>query len=252
MEKKSNISGIEINYFDNQKNSQPVICLHGWGQSYHSFDHLISALNNDYRVVAIDLPGFGKSQEPTTPFSIYDYEEILDNFITKLKLENVIIVGHSFGGRIGIIYANNHKQNLSKLVLTGAAGIKPKKTLLQKIKSYHYKFMKLLTKTFIFSQWRDDLLKNSGSEDYKNASDMMKKVLVNVVNEDLKPLIPNISAPTLLYWGIEDDATPIIDAYYMEEFIPNSTLYSVSGHGHFAFLTNYQDFNEKVISFLKK
>ena len=197
MEQTININNHIINFYDNQVEDKiPVVMLHGWGQDYHCFDHLINAIGDKRRVIALDLSGFGKSEEPTYPYTIYDYEEEFNQIMNYLEINKFDLIAHSFGGRISIIYQTNHPGKINRLVLTGAAGIKPKKTLRNKIAAYHYKFMKFLTKTPLFCQFRQDLLKNSGSEDYRNASDMMKKVLVNTVNEDLVELISNIDVKT--------------------------------------------------------
>lgn len=252
MEQTININNHKINFYDNQVEDKiPVVMLHGWGQDYHCFDHLINAIGDKRRVIALDLSGFGKSEEPTYPYTIYDYEEEFNQIMNYLQINKFDLIAHSFGGRISIIYQTNHPGKINRLVLTGAAGIKPKKTLRNKIAAYHYKFMKFLTKTPLFCQFRQDLLKNSGSEDYRNASDMMKKVLVNTVNEDLVELISNIDVKTLLYWGAEDDATPLKDAYKFASLIKDNELEIIPNQGHFAFLFNYQDFNKKVLKFLK-
>ena len=252
MEKKITINEVNINYSQvGDSTKQPLIMLHGWGQSYNCFEYLMDIYKENFNVIAIDLPGFGKSQEPNIPYTIYDYEEVLYQFIKILNLKNVIILGHSFGGRIAIIYASKRKDNLDKIILTGAAGIKPRRTIEAKVKGYHYKFMKLITKTPIFCQFRQDLLENSGSVDYKAASVMMKKVLINVVNEDLKYLLNDIQCDTLLFWGIDDDATPISDGIIMRDEIVNSELISIENHGHYAFLTAGNIFTKKINKFLK-
>lgn len=252
MEQKIKINGADVNYYDNGLVNQPVICLlHGWGQNWHCFEPLINAIKNTYRVIAIDLPGFGLSDEPLSPYSIYDYYDVVSKLLTDIGVDEVILVGHSFGGRVSIIFANREPQRVSKMILTGAAGIKPKKTFGQKLSIWHYKFMKLLTKTPIFSQFHQDLIKNSGSSDYKQASSMMKQVLIKTVNEDLTPLLSQVDQPTLLYWGDDDDQTPLSDGYKMERYFGNATLVHVANHGHFAFMTNSADFIKHVLKFLE-
>lgn len=252
MNKKININNIDVNYFEiNEIGKETLLFLHGWGQDGLSFGKSIEFFKNDYHIISVDLPGFGKSDEPNFPYTIFDYAKFIEQFMKYLQLNKVNIIAHSFGGRIAIILANEIPDKIDKIVLTGSAGIKPKKTFIDKMKQYHYKFMKFLCKTPIYSQFYDDLIKNSGSIDYKNSSDMMKKVLVNVVNQDLTNLLKTIKSPVYLYWGSEDDQTPLIDCYLMDKLILNSQYFVANGFDHFAFLTNYQDFNEKVLTFLK-
>jgi len=226
-----------------------VILLHGWGQSIQAFRPTIDFLQGNFRVWTIDLPGFGESQEPISGLSIYDYEKILYEFIEQNKIINPTLIGHSFGGRIAIIYASRN-ENINKLVLTGAAGIKPRRSVVYRYKVMHYKFMKFLCKTPFYSQFKNDLLSTSGSTDYKNASSVMKETLIKVVNEDLTYLLDKIEVETLLYWGENDDATPIKDGEVMHKLIMKSELVTKENSGHYAYLENNSDFNEKLLGFL--
>ncbi len=243
-----NINGQKISY-KTKGEGQPIVFLHGWGQNKESFDKSYDKFSQNFNVWALDLPGFGASGEPKDSYTIYDYNIILVEFIAVFKLQNPTLICHSFGGRIGIIYAANNS-NLNRLIITGGAGIKPKKKMGDRFRVGHYKFMKFLCSTPFYYQHRDDLLATSGSSDYKKASPIMKQVLIKTVNEDLSYLLEEIEVPTLLYWGEDDDATPVQDAVLMERFIGNSKLIAVKGMGHFAYLENHEDFNEKVLQFI--
>lgn len=248
---KQKIKDLTINYLHTGSGKETLIFLHGWGQTYDSFLPTIETLKNDYEIYALDLPGFGESQVPNEPIDIYEYVEILKEFIAKNEITNPTIIGHSFGGRMGIIYAALNS-NIDKLILTGAAGIKPRRTRTYRFKVYHYKFMKLLCKTPFYFQYFEDLTANSGSDDYRNANEIMKQVLIKVVNEDLTNLLEIIDTPTLLFWGSHDEATPIEDGFKMSEKIKNSELYISKDKGHFAFLEDNITFNSKVKEFLEK
>lgn len=245
-----NINNINISYIC-EGVGEDIIFLHGWGQKVEAFGPIIELLKEDYRVWAIDFPGHGESSEPLEGLDIYENEDIVEKFIEKMQINKPTIVGHSFGGRVGIIYAAKN-ENINKLVLTGAAGIIPKRDFIYKYKVYHYKFMKLLTKTPLYSQYRDDLLNTSGSTDYKNASLVMKDTLIKVVNEDLQYLMPDIKCETLLYWGSVDEATPLSDGQTMNKLIEKSTLKVMKNSTHFAYLENYQDFVAEIVKFLDK
>jgi pimeloyl-ACP methyl ester carboxylesterase len=92
----------------------------------------------------------------------------------------------------------------------------------------------------------------AGSSDYNNASPKMRAILSKCVNEDLCHLMPLIKAPTLLFWGENDTATPLTDAKRMEKLIPDAGLVTVAGAGHFSFLENPQLFERVLKSFLAK
>ncbi|MGL5020995.1 MAG: alpha/beta fold hydrolase [Mycoplasmatales bacterium] len=242
------INGLNINYECLGKGND-IILLHGWGQSIEAFRPTVDFLKKKYKVWSIDLPGFGMSDEPLVGMDIYEYEKLLSSFIEINNIKNPILLGHSFGGRISIIYAAKNN-NINKLILTGAAGIKPKRKFSYKFKVYHYKFMKFLCNTPFYFQYKNDLLSTSGSTDYKNASPIMKETLIKVVNEDLTYLLDKIECETLLYWGERDDATPLADGVKMSDLIPNAMITIVNGYGHFAYLENFQDFNDKIDDFL--
>jgi pimeloyl-ACP methyl ester carboxylesterase len=78
--------------------------------------------------------------------------------------------------------------------------------------------------------------KTSGSEDYRNATPVMRDTLVRLVNEDLRHLLPNIKQPTLLIWGENDDSTPLSDGKAMEKLLPDGGLVVVKGAGHYCYL----------------
>ncbi len=244
------INGLNISYAK-AGSGENVIMLHGWGQSAEAFEPIFNILQEDYTVWALDLPGFGQSDEPKEGMDIYAYEEIVSKFIQENNISNPTLIGHSFGGRISIIYAAKN-ENIKQIVLTGAAGIKPKRTMGYHAKVIHYKWMKLLTRTPFYSQYREDLLNTSGSADYKNASQVMKDTLIKVVNEDLTHLLQQIEVPTYLYWGEVDDATPVKDGQKMNELIANSELKVIPGATHYAYLENYQDFIKEIVEFFEK
>ena len=123
------IDDYDINYID-EGEGEAVILLHGWGSNLKSFNSLIELLKSKYRVLAIDYPGFGESSELKRSFTIDDYADIVEKFLVKLGIEKVILVGHSYGGRI-ILKLNSRKAlpfEIKKNVLIDAAGLKDKGT----------------------------------------------------------------------------------------------------------------------------
>ena len=92
--------------------------------------------------------------------------------------------------------------------------------------------------------------KRFGSTDYKDAEGIMRKILVKVVNENLKPILKNIEAPTLLIWGDEDTATPLYMGKTMEKEIPDSGLVVLEGTGHYSYLDDYNRFSIILKAFL--
>lgn len=217
---------------------KPLILLHGWGTQKETFKDLVEDLRGTLPIYVLDFPGFGGSDEPDTPWNLTDYTDFTETFIQDLALENPILLGHSFGGRVAIKLAQ--RIALDKLILTNSAGIKPKRKTKYFFKVYGVKLMGFLNKIpgchFILDEPLKAYREKYSSQDYKMASPMMRKVLSQVVNEDLTPLLDKIQVPTLLVWGDRDTATPIEDARTMEKLIPDSGLVVFEGAGHFSYL----------------
>lgn len=233
---------------------RPLLLLHGWGTDLHAFDGLMNHLATSYKVIALDFPGFGLSTEPTTPWGIQDYAKATAAFCDTLALDNPIILGHSFGARVALILAASRP--IEQMILTGAAGLRPKRTLKWYLKVYSYKALKRIASLPGVDKVLGDFMalyqKNAGSADYKNATPMMKQILSRVVGEDLGHLLPQISASTLLIWGENDTATPLKDGERMEADIPDSGLAVIKNAGHYAFLDQPEPFKLILDAFLKE
>lgn len=226
-----------INLSDKGK-GQGIILLHGWGQNMQMMKGIQDYFVNTNRVINLDLPGFGNSEEPDTAWSTEDYADQIHELCVSLKIEKPIIIAHSFGARVAFRYAI--KYPVHKMVLTGAAGIRKPRNFMYYVKVYVYKISKKLS-----------LSVSQGSTDFQNASGVMRGVLVNAVNEDITPLLKNIDTETLLVFGERDDQTPLWMGKKMEENMPNATLITLAKDDHFAYFHQIERFNKIVEIFLK-
>jgi len=230
-----------------------IILLHGWGTNLHTFDPIANELEKDFNIYKLDLPGFGESDPPETVWGVNDYTTFIEKFVHQNQIINPVIIGHSFGGRIALLYASRNEVN--KLVLMDAAGVKPKHSLNYYLKVYSFKLYKSIL-PLLFGKTKanhkiNQFRKRTGSSDYNNAIGIMRNVLVKVVNEDLKHIMPKIKAPTLLIWGENDTATPVKDAKIMEKKIKDSGLVVIKNTGHFCFLEKPYEVNLIINSFLE-
>ncbi len=251
MDKSTNIRGIKFCYTV-EGEGQPVVLMHGWGCNHTTLQSIERLLLPGFKVYNVDFPGFGGSTEPATVWGVEDYTALIEEFIKIEHIENPILLGHSFGGRVGILYSSRNA--VRKLILVDAAGIKPRRSLKYYYKVYTYKAVKH-TLPLLFGKARAEELLNKyrskvGSSDYSNASQMMRSILSKVVNEDLKSCLPKIKCPTLLIWGENDTATPLADAKFMEKMIPDAGLVSFPGVGHYSFLENPYQFAAVLKSFV--
>lgn len=255
-----NLNGLDINYDlrgQQNKDMPLVVLLHGWGANITLFDNLMNVVSQKYPVLALDMPGFGKSQEMTEPWDVGQYTDFVIKFIAGFQYKNVILLGHSFGGRVIIKMLTQREIPFSvdKIIMVDTAGIKPKKTLKQKARQRVFKIGKWFYNLGLVKKISPNGLKNwrkkFGSSDYNDASKIMKTTLVKVVNEDLTDFLPKIKADALLIWGENDTATPLSDGQLMEKLIPNSGLVTLKNAGHYSFLDQQYTFNKVIKSYLK-
>lgn len=249
------ILGIRTNY-QISGNGDPVLLLHGWGAQIESFAPVIFALQKYRRVIALDLPGFGKSGFPKEPWTVADYMEYTVGFLRAIGEEKVDILCHSNGGRITILLASKYPQMVGKIVFVDSAGIKPKRNLKYYSRVYSYKLAKKIARvqwmTKLFKTFGMDVQKkiqNAGSDDYKNAPECMKKTFVNLVNEDLSGYLKDIKSPSLLIWGENDADTPLWYGKKMEKEIADAGLVVLKEAGHFSYLDQFPQFIAVVNSF---
>ncbi len=233
---------------------QPLFLLHGWGCSTEIWQRVLPFLEERFRVINVDFAGFGQSEEPTEVWGVEEYTRTVEAIAKAEGVESPVLVGHSFGGRVSIVYASRNKTQ--KVILVDAAGVKPKRSLTYYRKVYTFKLLKWLAPILLGKERAQQLIEKrrakAGSSDYNNASPRMRAIVSKVVNEDLCHLMPKISAPTLLFWGENDTATPLADAKRMEKLIPDAGLVTVTGAGHYSFLENTLLFLRVVESFLSK
>ena len=231
----------------------PILLLHGWGCNTTTFNAIRPFLEARFRVLTVDFAGFGQSDEPHQVWGVEEYTRSIEALAQHEGVENPILIGHSFGGRVSIVYAS--RQKVQKVMLVDAAGVKPKRSLTYYRKVYTFKLIKKLLPLFIGKMRAEKIIEQrrakAGSSDYSQASPMMRAILSKVVNEDLKHLMPSIKAPTLLFWGNLDTATPLSDAKTMEKLIPDAGLVVAHGTGHFSFLENPGLFTAVIKNFFK-
>lgn len=228
---KMNIKDTNINYIQYGSGTKDIVLLHGWGQNIAMMRPLGDLFQEKYRITILDLPGFGESEEPKKAWTIYDYTDMLEEFLKVLKVKKPIVIGHSFGGRISICYSARNK--IEKLCLFGSPCVRKQKEL-----SIKEKLLKTLKKVPGLNQFSEIAKNYIGSRDYKAASTIMRETLVNVINQDLSDEAKKIDVPTLLIWGDNDTEAPIEDAKELEKIMKDAGLIVFPGFGHYAYLEN--------------
>ncbi|MBQ6492537.1 MAG: alpha/beta hydrolase [Erysipelotrichaceae bacterium] len=244
------VQDIKLHYEKYGRKGKTVVLLHGWGQNTEMMAFIGEFLKSHFIVYNIDLPGFGQSEEPPVAWDANDYCELLHDFLLKKKAaDQPIFIAHSFGCRIALRYA--YKYGAWKMVLTGAAGIRDKRGIDYYAKVYSYKLGKKIMSIRPLQKYKEEMMKNAGSEDYRNSSGVMRETFVKVVNEDLKDILKDIDCETLLVFGEKDEATPLEKGKMMEKLMPDATLVVFENDDHYAYINEAQRFNMVLDAFLR-
>jgi pimeloyl-ACP methyl ester carboxylesterase len=219
-----------------------VVILHGWGDNSHSFTNLQAALSTDFKVLRIDLPGFGETQAPPDVWGLDEYAGFVAALLKKLKLkDSYAIIGHSNGGAIAIKGLANGQLHAQRLILLASAGIRNQN-------SGRNKALKIVAKTGkTLAAPLPGHLKNSLRKRLYGAvgSDMLvaehlQESFKKIVSDDIRNDAARLSIKTLLIYGDSDTATPPAYGNLLHKHIIGSTLLLIPGGGHFIHVDNEQ------------
>ena len=219
-------------YYVEKGEGEPLILLHGNGESNEIFSKQIVEFEKHYKVFAPDTRGHGKTPRGEKPFTLNQFADDLYDFMLEHKIEKAHILGFSDGGNIALLFALKHPEKINKLVLNSANynpnGLKEFFNLTLKIRYFLLK-----------------LGRNSEKNNYKNE---LLSLMINepdISEEELK----SIKVPTLVIAGKKD----LIKKKHTEKIaalIPDSKLVFINGN-HAAARINPKEFNREVLEFLK-
>lgn len=247
--------------FEQVGSGKPLVILHGWGSSRRVMMPIAKSLSHLRSSYVLDLSGFGESPEPSCSWSIDDYADSVEAFISAYFNEPVDLLVHSFGGRIMLKLCAREfgKANIGKIIITGGAGMKPKRSFKFYYKKYLAKTLKApflllpdaLQQSALNKLRQTSLWKSLGSGDYNQLSGVMRETFVKSVTEYLEICLPHIPHEVLLLWGRNDDATPVYQGERIEKGIKNAALVIIEDAGHYAFLDKPKQFTAIADAFFK-
>jgi pimeloyl-ACP methyl ester carboxylesterase len=204
-----------------------VLALHGWQRSHRDFARTLEGLD----AVAVDLPGFGASPPPPEPWGAARYAEALLPVIDTMAAP-VVVLGHSFGGRVAVHLAAAHPDRVRALVLTGVPLLRPADTTKAKV-AWQFKLGRALHARKLLSDDRMEALRQKyGAADYRNAQGVMRAVNVIAVNETYEEQLAQIRCPVAMVWGQDDTAAPVAVAQSAADLLADATLTVLPGIGH--------------------
>ncbi len=220
---------------------EDLLFLHGYLASKECFYPQIGYFSRFYRVTALDFPGMGRAEPLTAPWSVDDYAAWLKEALCFLGIGRAKVIAHSFGGRVAIKLLAEGM--FSRAVLTGCAGIVPKRTLSYKLRVRSYQLCKRIAPRFAE--------KHFGSEEYRTLSPLMRESYKKIVNEDLRETAARIGVPVLFLHGEKDRAVPLSSIRVYLDKIKGSRLQILRDCGHFPFLDDPLAFSLAAEEFLQ-
>lgn len=255
-----NVKGTTVHYQILGERGSRVLLLHGWGCDLSLMQNLGSFLSREHIVLLIDFPGHGESGRPPEPWGVPEYAECLEELLQHLDFTPCSVIAHSFGCRVATLLAAEKPVLFTKMIFTGAAGIRPKQTEAAKKRSEQYRRLKGYCETIrkvpglrnAGASLENKLRRKFGSPDYNALDDEMRKTFVKVINQDLTDYYQRIRQSTLLVWGDEDTETPLWMGREMEKLIPDAGLVILEGGTHYAFLEQLSRFSAIANHFLKE
>jgi len=248
------VGGVTTRYLvkGTAENNLPLLLVHGWGCSLDTISGLIEQFSKSTQVIALDLPGHGKSSLPTGVWGTKEFAVFIGQFLEKLSIQKCNALGHSVGGRFLSMLAAIEPNRVNKLVLAGASGVKPRRKLAYYFKVALAKSGKFSAKYFgSFGQkLKDKIYSKIASPDYQTAGELRASFL-KIINEDIRNRFPEIKSETLLLWGESDLDSPLSSAKVFKRLIPRSELIILNNAGHYSFLDQPNRFILEVKKFLR-
>jgi pimeloyl-ACP methyl ester carboxylesterase len=269
-----NVNGIRTRYWTTGDKGPALLLIHGFGASVEIWQHNIEPLAKFYKVYAIDLVGFGRTEKHEGPYTPSFMVDFINDALTVLNLEKVTLIGLSMGGGLSILYTLRFPHKVDKLVLVDSAGLGKEVIFSMRLMSLPFlgEFVTKPSRKMAYLFFKPAVLnpaqlKGQFTDIYyelfslPGAQTAMLKVIrsgcnifgikKDVLNETLMNL-HRITSPTLIIWGRQDAIIPLIQAYYAKEKIPNSKLHVIEQCGHMPNFEKPDEFNQVVLDFLSR
>lgn len=261
------LSGLNVYCEYKLQDKPPIIFIHGFVSSVVTFRRMMPYLSRHYSVVALDLPGFGKSEKCTSfVYSYENYARLIARCMEYFKLEKAVLAGHSMGGQIALYTARLIPERVEKLILLASSGYLDKAKAWQRYATY-LPFSELAAKYVVHKKTVPDYLKNV-LYDHSFITDQLieaygaplkeKKfyqALIRLLRYREGDLpageLKRITTPALLIWGKEDRVVPFEIGKQLESDLPNARLICYDHSGHLLTEERPKTISEEILYFLK-
>jgi len=269
---------LEINYIDVGKGEKTIVFLHGLASHLMTWEKNINFFKNFYRCIALDLPGHGKSTRGNYPYTISFYRDIVEEWLKRLRLKDVILVGHSMGGQTSVKTVLKNPDLFSHLVLVAPAGFETfsstERMLMKQfansnmIKKSSYYDLMLNAKNYFYQFDEEDsnilaLSKEMFEESYfQKLKQVLVRSMTGMINEPIFEELSDLSLPTMVLFGRNDQLIPnrvlhnsqTTEGIAQEgtELIFNAKLRLYDKCGHFLQYEKADNFNADLYKFLNQ
>lgn len=213
-----------------------LVILPGWGGNQETWREFIADAQADFSVICINLPCFGTEPCPSTVWGVEEYAAFVKRKLDTLPRENTVLLGHSFGGQIAVLYASKYPETIDRLILVGAAVIRPKHQLRRAVFYLIAKCGKLLFKMPFLRNFdalaKKVLYRGADSPDFEATSGIERDIFKKIIRQDLSHLLPTIEIPTLLVWGAKDGYVPLRFGKRIARLLPHARIRTILGAKH--------------------
>ncbi|MCB0571548.1 MAG: alpha/beta fold hydrolase [Phaeodactylibacter sp.] len=266
---------LEIAYFDEGKGEKVILFIHGLGSYAPAWKKNIESLRADYRCLAIDLPGYGKSSKGNYEASMTYFATVIKDFLDVLGIDKAVLVGHSMGGQIALTTALSYPEKVESLVLVAPAGFETFH------KGERQWFREVLTPTSVKLTTVDQIKENIAWNFYDMPDDALFMVtdriamrkakdfdaycyiipecVKGMVDQPVFDELPNVHQPALAIFGEQDNLIPnrFLNGGSTEAIgrqgvdrMPNARLMMVDKAGHFVNFERVAQVNDAIRAFL--
>lgn len=253
-------NGINLEYVEQgSPEGIPVLLLHGWTDSWNSFDRVFSLLPSSYHVFAPSLRGHGDSDKPFQGYNPQDFSEDVAAFMNAVDLDSAIFVGFSMGGVVAKRFALDYPDRVDGLVLIGTPvnlNEKPEidelwELLLTLEDPIDPDFIRAFNEGVPVKPVPPEFLENINRANMKVPAHVWRDAFMGVWEADMMGEISAVKSPTLVVWGEHDSFTTIEDQKEITSVIPHSELRIYSGNGHAVHWEEPERFSADLIQFIE-
>tara|TARA_B100000795_G_scaffold64932_1_gene43994 strand:+ start:16667 stop:17431 length:765 start_codon:yes stop_codon:yes gene_type:complete len=231
----------------------PMIILHGLMGGLSNFDGVANFFpGKGYKVIIPELPLY---ELPLLKTNVNYFAKFLKEFITHKELKDVILIGNSLGGHIGLLYTKQYPEHVKALVITGSSGLYESAMGESYPKRGDKGYIRAKTENVFY----DPAIATQELVDevFDTVNDRVKlirtlSIAKSAIRHNMGKDLPEMNTPTCIIWGKNDSVTPPEVAHEFHEKLPDSDLFWVEKCGHASMMEHPSQFNEILIAWLEK